>query len=180
VLISCSKKESSDLEVISYNWSIKTGQPKDSVVAFVKCALYAQIKRNGDCTLTRTRNDESDLLLKLKIKREILDSALQIVDKINSDTVMSQNCYGCIYEGPTIKFIETNTTGLTHSIRFILSNRSNIHLVNLYNYIDSTSRKMTTTDKFMKSKENRIKEIYKKEIKSIIMPEIVPNNEVEE
>ena len=166
-LTSCTKKESSDLELISYYWSMKTDLPNDTLIPYVRCDFYAQINRNGDCTLTRVRNYESDLFLKFKIKREIIDSVLQIVDKISSDTVMTRKCYDCIYDGPTIKLIGRNTNGVTRGIRFNHSDRSNIHLLNLYNYIDSTSKRLTTTDKFMKSKEDRIKEIYDKDIKSI-------------
>lgn len=149
---------------------------KDTLIPYVRCELYAQIKKNGECILTRTRYLDSDLHLKFTISKAVLEPVLEIVESLNSDTIMTKQSKFSLYDGPTIKLIGLNYKGHSHNVKFIRSKRSNSELLTFYTYIDSISTRSSTTDSFMKAKENRIKEIYDSEIK--LVPFILKDEEV--
>lgn len=178
IFISCKQKGKYDLELVSYHWSMKPEFQNDTLIPYVKCILYAQISKNGECVLTRSRYLESDLHLKFVTKKEILNPVFKIFDSLNSDTVMVKKSILSMYDGPSLKLIGFNNKGISHAVSFNCSNRSNPDLLNFYNYIDSISKNSTTTDPFMKAKESRTKEIYDSQIK--LVPRILKDIEVPE
>jgi hypothetical protein len=168
-LISCKPKDHFDLELVSYKWSMKPEIRQDSLIPYVNCILYAQIKRNGECILTKTKYSDRDIHVKFTIGKEVLEPVIKIVESLNSDTIMTIKSNDAIYDGPTVKLIGLNNKGHSHNVKFDCSERTNAELLTFYNDIDSFSENSTTiaTDSFMKAKENRIKEIYDSEIKFV-------------
>lgn len=69
-LISCTKKDHIDFELVSYRWSMKHEIQKDTLTPYLKCNLYAQINKNGDCILTKTRYQDNDLHLNFTIEKK--------------------------------------------------------------------------------------------------------------
>ena len=175
-LISCKPKAHCDIEMVVYHWTMKPEIKQDTLIPYVKCELYAQINRDGECVLVRTRYLDNDLHSKFTISKTVLEPVFTIIESLNSDTIMTRKSGYSLYDGPTIKIIGLNKKGHSHSVRFDCTERSNSVLLRFYNYIDSISEKQTSTDPFIKAKEERINEIYDSEIKSV--PIIIPDNEV--
>jgi len=138
-LLGCKNKNDIDLELVSYNWLMKNEVQNRTLTPYLKCNLYAQINREGDCVLTKTRYLKSDLRLNFTIEKKILDPVFEIIENLSADTIMIQKSFHSIYDGASIKLIGTNNKGIVRSVKFDQSNRSNNELLKFYNYIDSIS-----------------------------------------
>lgn len=75
-----------------------------------------------------------------------------------------------IYDGPSIRLIGNSKNNENHTLGYNLTEFSNSDLVRLYNHINSKSDSIGSNEKFILSKEKRMKEIYDLEINLIPKP----------
>lgn len=185
-LFSCKKpKEEPIFELIAYRWALKdnylnkcSDKSKLADVSFVKCELYAQIYRNGDCVVSKYRgSSQNELYSSFKIDTVVLNPVIRLFNDTKRDTTMIEKTEPgrYIYDGPSIRLIENSKNKEKHTIRYNLTEYSNSYLVRLYNHINSKSDSISSNDNLIQSKEKRIKEIYKQEIMSINFPVILPD-----
>lgn len=182
LLLGCNKpKEEPVLELISYYWAmyddyrkLDSGEWGDTTIQYVRCDIYAQIYRNGECSVFQNRGEyANELYATVKLDKAILNPILGIISSVNKDTLMVEQSEpgSFIYDGPLIKLIGKNTKGEKHTIAFIHSRKSNESLRIFYKHIVAVCSKTQSNDKLIQAKEKRIKEIYDTDFPSI--PKII-------
>lgn len=183
---SCNKpKEEPIFELIAYRWALKdnylnncSDKSKLADVSFVKCELYVQIYRNGDCVVSKERGlNQNELYSSFKIDTVVLNPVIRLFNDTKRDTTMIEETEpgSYIYDGPSIRFIENSKNKKKQTIKFNHTKFSNSNLVQLYNHINSKSESISSNDNLIQSKEERMKEIYEQEIMSINFPVIMPD-----
>lgn len=180
-LFSCKKpKEEPIFELIAYRWALKdnylnkcSDKSKLADVSFVKCELYAQIYRNGDCVVSKYRgSSQNELYSSFKIDTVVLNPVIRLFNDTKRDTTMIEKTEPgrYIYDGPSIRLIGNSKNKENHTIGYNLTEFSNSDLVRLYNHINSKSDSIGSNEKFILSKEKRMKEIYDLEINLVPKP----------
>ena len=185
-LFSCKKpKEEPIFELIAYRWALKdnylnkcSDKSKLADVSFVKCELYAQIYKNGDCVVSKYRGPyQNELYSRFKIDTVVLNPVIRLFNDTKRDTTMIEKTEPgrYIYDEPSIRLIENSKNKKKQTIRFDHTKFSNSNLVRLYDHINSKSDSISSNDNLIQSKEERMKEIHEQEIMSINFPVILPD-----
>jgi len=190
-LLSCNKpKEEPFFEIIAYRWALKdinlnkiSNKLKLADVSFVKCELYAQIYKNGDCVVSKYRGPyQNELYSSFKIDTLILNPVIRLFNNTKRDTTMIEETEPGrnIYDGPSIRLLGNHKNGDKYTLKFNHTKYSNSNLVRLYEHINSKSDSIGSNEKFILLKEKRIKEVYEQEIKLINFPVIMPDTAINE
>ena len=180
-LLSCKKpKEEPIFEIIAYYWSmyddfitLSNGELGDTTITYARNTLYAQIYKNGDCVVSKYRGPyQNELYSRFKIDTVVLNPVIRLFNDTKRDTIMIEKTEPgrFIYDGPSIRLIGNSKNKEKHTIRYNLTEYSNSYLVRLYNHINSKSDSIGSNEKFILSKEKRMKEIYDLEINLVPKP----------
>ena len=113
-LFSCKKpKEEPIFFFFFYRWALKdndlnkcSDKSKLADVSFVKCELYAQIYRNGDCVVSKYRgSSQNELYSSFKIDTVVLNPVIRLFNDTKRDTTMIEKTEPgrYIYDGPSIR-----------------------------------------------------------------------------
>jgi len=188
LLVSCHKHESKNIELIAYYWSRDEKQNPDTIVPYVRCYIYAQIKEDGKCILNITDYNKKNRFISFKINnskgshkrnqfrdfksnKEFLKEVFISINKADSDdsyiNKKDTNCY--IHDGPSISIVGRNNHGKQVLLRYIDHNRINLRCLSLYEYLELKGEKIfyksrIDTTKILQAKEILVKSIYKTDI----------------
>lgn len=179
--LSCKKqKEEPILELIAYRWSmyddylkLSNGEWGDTTIIYAINELYVQIYKNGECVVSKYRDPyQNELYSSFKIDTVVLNPVIRLVNNTKRDTAMIEKTEPgfYIYDGPSIRLIRNSKNNENHTIGYNLTEFSNSDLVRLYNHINSKSDSIGSNEKFILSKEKRMKEIYDLEINLVPKP----------
>jgi len=144
VISSCNSSSFNELELISTSSRVGKYKETDSTLLRIFIHAYAQIDKNGYCSIVRKTDKNETKFNFFKIDEKILRTINNRLTHINSDTTLTADLGDLLYDGPTIELLVHKADGSSIKLNFVVvSEKTDKDFLKLYEYVDSISQNST-------------------------------------